>query len=138
MGDVYFSGMLEVIRCGGCGIHYGVPDYWIEERREDGKGFNCPNGCCRAFPGKAKRDKTREAEKAAAKAKADAEHAAAMRDIAERTCPWPTCDGRVLASPRGLRQHMVKAHGAPWASPELDIEEVGQVLNGRDPEEVVR
>jgi hypothetical protein len=103
-----------------------------------GETFYCPAGHSQSWPGLPKRNKVKEAERAAAKAKSDAEHAAAMREIAERTCPWPTCDGRVLASPRGLRQHMVKAHGAPWASPELDIDEVGQVLNGRDPEDVIR
>lgn len=103
-----------------------------------GATFYCPAGHSQSWPGKKKRDEVKAAQRKAEQAKADAEHAAAMREIAERTCPWPTCDGRVLASPRGLRQHMVKAHGAPWVSPLLEVEEVGQVLNGRDPADVVR
>lgn len=123
--------------CATCGVNWYMPRQLYNQRYEDGCTFFCPNGHRNVYPGRKKMDEVAAAKRKAKQAEADAEHAAAMREIAERTCPWPTCDGRVLASPRGLRQHMVKAHGAPWASPELDIEDVGQVLNGRDPADVV-
>lgn len=116
-----------------CGLHVYVPREQYEQLLETGTQFWCPAGHGQAFPARPKRDaeakRLREAEAAAAKMQDRADRAA-------RTCPWPTCDGRLLASPQGLRQHMVKSHGAPWASPELSVEEIGQVLNGRDPAEL--
>jgi hypothetical protein len=40
---------LETHACGGCGITWGAPTTWWNARREDGKGFYCPNGCSRVF-----------------------------------------------------------------------------------------
>lgn len=124
-------------RCvvGTCANHVYVLASQYERLQETGETFYCPAGHGQAFtPRKKQRDQERrlkEAERAAERAREAAE-------LAARTRPWPTCDGRVLASERGLRQHMVKAHGAPWATPEVTADEVGQVLNGRDPAEVVR
>jgi hypothetical protein len=39
----------EALTCGECGIVFCVPRGWSESRREDHKGFYCPNGHCRAF-----------------------------------------------------------------------------------------
>lgn len=30
--------------CCVCGIEFGCPKHYIDKRREDGKGFHCPNG----------------------------------------------------------------------------------------------
>lgn len=36
--------------CNGCGIAYGLPEGFIEARREDHQSWTCPNGCVRHFP----------------------------------------------------------------------------------------
>lgn len=38
-GDNY-----EFHRCGTCGIVWGLPEWFLKERREDGRGWQCPNG----------------------------------------------------------------------------------------------
>lgn len=35
--------------CNGCGIPYGLPEGFIEDRRRDHKSWTCPNGCVRLF-----------------------------------------------------------------------------------------
>lgn len=35
---------LYVSDCPNCGIIFGIPSEYAERRREDGKGFSCPNG----------------------------------------------------------------------------------------------
>lgn len=40
---------METIRCGECGMTFGVPEFWINERRTNGGGFHCPNGHSRIF-----------------------------------------------------------------------------------------
>jgi adenine-specific DNA methylase len=32
------------ITCPECGIFYGVPDHWLDSRKQDKKSFYCPNG----------------------------------------------------------------------------------------------
>lgn len=34
----------EFHRCGSCGIVWGLPEWFVDERREDGVGWLCPNG----------------------------------------------------------------------------------------------
>lgn len=125
-----------------CGNHVYVPESQYERLRETGDQFFCPAGHGQSFTARPVLDKQKQraelAERRAAEAIAAADRARVQAQLAARTCPWPTCDGRVLASPKGLRQHMVKAHGAPWATAELTADEVAQVLNGRDPSEVVK
>ena len=48
---------LESHRCGGCGIWFAMPDWYVEERKRDRKGFNCPNGCSRIFTGQTREQK---------------------------------------------------------------------------------
>lgn len=40
---------LTLIRCGGCGIEFAVPEWWRHDRKETGKTFWCPNGDGRAY-----------------------------------------------------------------------------------------
>lgn len=35
---------MENITCCSCGIEFGVPEHWLNKRRENGTGFWCPNG----------------------------------------------------------------------------------------------
>lgn len=51
--------ILETIRCGECGIEWGVPDWWIAERRRTHEGFYCPNGHCRAYKAKSVEEQQR-------------------------------------------------------------------------------
>lgn len=134
---------LTVMSCGRCGIPFAMPTALYDENLElgpDGPGWHCPNGHARHFieAKNARKRRQEEEQRRLLKAEREAKRAREAAVLAARTCPWPTCDGRVLASERGLRQHMVKAHGAPWSTPEVTADEVGQVLNGRDPAEVVR
>lgn len=34
---------------GECGIEFSVPDHFYKERKENGKGWHCPNGHLRVF-----------------------------------------------------------------------------------------
>lgn len=133
------SGMVSTGVCParGCSfdvvVHQTVADrYW-----KKGETFYCPAGHGQSFNPHRRETEARLRREAQAAEEAAAE-ARLAKDRASRTCPWPTCDGRLLASERGLRQHMVKAHGAPWSMPEVSADEIGQVLNGQDPAEVVR
>lgn len=40
---------LTHMTCGECGIIFGVPEDWYNEKRHDGNGFYCPNGHPRIF-----------------------------------------------------------------------------------------
>lgn len=40
---------LEILTCGKCGIQFGVPPWWVKERRTDHAVWNCPNGHSLAF-----------------------------------------------------------------------------------------
>ncbi len=40
---------LETITCGGCGILFAAPKYWMDERRKNAGDFHCPNGCNRTY-----------------------------------------------------------------------------------------
>ncbi len=46
MANVIFSEVVvfEVIPCCTCGIQFGLPDNFAQERRRTGGGFSCPNG----------------------------------------------------------------------------------------------
>lgn len=49
--------------CAHCGIAFWVPEHWDNERREDHKGFYCPNGHSLSY----KQDTLREREIASLK-----------------------------------------------------------------------
>lgn len=125
-----------------CGNHVYVLESQYERLRETGDQFFCPAGHGQSFTAKPKIDAQKkrlaELETQVERERKRAELKQRKLDEAVRTCPWPMCDGRKLASERGLRQHMVKTHGAPWTSQELGVEEIAQVLNGRDPVELVK
>lgn len=125
-----------------CGNHTYLTKAQYNRFHETGESFYCIAGHTGSWTAKkeidAKEQRLKEAEQRAREA-GEAQEAAlkAMRK-AERTCPWPTCEGKVLRSAKQLRQHLVDVHGAPWATPEVSAEEIGQVLNGRDQADVVR
>jgi DNA repair exonuclease SbcCD ATPase subunit len=47
----------EQLTCGGCGIHFYVPEHWLKKKRNEEAGFHCPNGCSRVFVGENEADK---------------------------------------------------------------------------------
>lgn len=55
-----FTGTLEVITCGGCGITFGMEETFYNLRKSDHKNWHCPNGCERHFTSKSEADKLRE------------------------------------------------------------------------------
>lgn len=42
---------INPIWCSGCGIPYGLPEGFLDERKRDHKTWTCPNGCVRHYPG---------------------------------------------------------------------------------------
>jgi len=40
---------VEFIVCSECGILFGAPVHWMEQRRFDGVSFSCPNGDFQSF-----------------------------------------------------------------------------------------
>lgn len=79
---------LTTIECGGCGIAYAVPEGWLNERREDGKSWPCPNRCERQFRERElDRVRRRLADRTSAldRALATATHERDQRQAAERS-----------------------------------------------------
>lgn len=50
---------LEVLTCSECGIVFAVPAWWAQARREDHRGWKCPNGHGRVFLGETEEEKLR-------------------------------------------------------------------------------
>lgn len=50
--------LMEVCVCASCGIEFGMPSPFIAARRNDGKGFWCPNGHSLTY-GESEADKLR-------------------------------------------------------------------------------
>lgn len=50
---------IEAIRCGECGLHFGIDADYLDELRRNAKTFYCPNGHSRWF-GKSEADKLRD------------------------------------------------------------------------------
>lgn len=51
---------LNIRVCSECGIAFGVPNSFIEERRKDHNSFYCPNGHSRYFPAKTNEELLKE------------------------------------------------------------------------------
>ncbi len=52
--------VFTVIECGGCGVMFAMTEAYNKQRREDHKGWCCPNGCNRIYEGKTEAQKLRE------------------------------------------------------------------------------
>lgn len=61
MEAVEVKTQLEPRYCLDCGILYGVPVGFIEERQKDHRIFTCPNGDQRYFPSKSREEELEEA-----------------------------------------------------------------------------
>lgn len=51
---------LELRICPVCGISYGVPQWWIDDKKNSHQTFYCPNGHARYYPGKSELETARE------------------------------------------------------------------------------
>lgn len=111
--------------CSGCGLAYGLPEGYLDARREDHKSWTCPNGCVRHFPrGKTDAQKLEEAQirntalqdqLTAAVADAETVRVALLRDrqrFANGVCP---CCNRSFDN---VRRHMSSKH------PDYDVTKV--------------
>lgn len=125
MSTYTYTGQLVVQDCISCGITFGVPPWWDNERRRDHERFYCPNGHSQHYTGKTEEQKLREQQKEqtieAARAQRDywmaeqqrerRSHAAtkgqltkARKRIGKRVCP--NCNRSFPA----LAAHMASEH----------------------------
>lgn len=51
---------LKLIECANCGMPFGVTESFQNRRRDDHKGFMCPNGHSNVYNGKTEAEKLRE------------------------------------------------------------------------------
>ena len=58
--SVIYEINLDVITCSECGISFGMPGHFIQNRREDHNIFWCPNGHTQYFPSKSEAEVLRE------------------------------------------------------------------------------
>jgi len=63
MTTLNYTEALVVISCGKCGIHFGVPENFNQDKKDHQTGFYCPNGHCRAYNGQTRDQKIAELEK---------------------------------------------------------------------------
>jgi hypothetical protein len=49
----------EIHQCGVCGVIWGLEDTFMDGRRDDHKGWDCPNGHGFVFKGESERDRLR-------------------------------------------------------------------------------
>lgn len=125
---------LYTYNCSSCGLFYGVPESYIDERRKDGKIFYCPNGHSQQFAETVEQRLRKELANTKSslairqqerdRAVADANHFKKSRDgykgqltkvkneIAKGACP---CCGKVF---NNLREHIAHKH------PEFKDEEI--------------
>lgn len=51
---------ITTITCSECGILFGMPDWYVQERREDHRSFFCPNRHSQYFPAKSEAEQAKE------------------------------------------------------------------------------
>jgi hypothetical protein len=106
---------LETITCGACGIEFAMPARRLEELRDTGEDFTCPNGHVRAFTGDTRTDLTRRLKAARLSRELWEERALRAERIMvrymreRRTCPL--C-GLELRGRNRLPEHLTDRHGA--------------------------
>lgn len=116
----------EARTCVTCFIEYCVPEGFTEKRREDGRSFWCPNGCCLVFNQGKSADQIRaeEAEKVARETQAQlnsqkharlvAEKALQRAQAAAKSAIHRTAHGTCTHCNRTFKQlaaHMKSKHG---------------------------
>jgi hypothetical protein len=105
---------LVLVRCGGCGVSFGLEANYHAERKKDKKSWRCPNGCERHY-GESEADRLR-ASLAKETARLDqmraerdrhaAELARQKKRVGNGVCP---CCQRSFTN---LRRHMATKHPA--------------------------
>jgi len=87
---------LDVMECGKCGTHFGVPSRFRSDKLDNGETFYCPNGHPRAYvTSEVDRLKKQVADLAAERNRLFSEKASAEerarrieRRIGRGVCPW--------------------------------------------------
>ncbi len=121
---------METCTCANCGIVFGMPDYYVQKRREDGVGFYCPNGHNLSY-GKSELDnlrRERDRLKQQMAQKEDEAREALAGEVAERkkierklkrvqkgVCPHCTRSFQNLAA------HMATKHSLECEAPKLKV-----------------
>lgn len=102
--------MTETLCCSECGIQWCAPVAWVQNRREDHKGFYCPNGHSQYFPGKTAQERRI--------AQLERELRIARDEIATlldewACCPFSNCpgSGHTYASRETWERHLRMKHG---------------------------
>lgn len=78
--DTAVNVQIVAIWCSGCGLPYGLPDGYLEQRQRDGKSWTCPNGCVRLY-----RKTTEQLALEKAKVELEAARSLAQREAQRRT-----------------------------------------------------
>lgn len=91
----YSTDTFELMSCGECGIAFYVPHGFYVDRREDGKGWYCPNGHPRVF-------KEREADKLRRELKRTEERAAERLEWLHEERERHAHTGRRLAATKAV------------------------------------
>lgn len=101
IGDVAVAGgwVLEVHRCGECGVVFAIEETYMDERREDHKDWLCPNGHSFYFGGESEKERLRR-ELREEQRRLENERARAGRLAAE--------NDQLYASNRTLKGHVTR------------------------------
>lgn len=59
MATQQFTGVVEIISCGECGVPFGLDRDFMQERRKDHRTWYCPNGHSRHYPTENEAEKLR-------------------------------------------------------------------------------
>jgi hypothetical protein len=114
-----------VHRCGECGVTWAMPDWFLDERKEDHVDWYCPNGHCFVFSGESEKEKLKrqlkQAKDSLARTTARADQTEAslratkgvvtkqrrkLEKVVAGVCPVDGCKRHF----RDLRRHMSTKH----------------------------
>ena len=127
---LHYTAQLETQTCGECGIEFAAPSWFWKERRENKKGWYCPNGHSRVYretdSEKVRREmqaqvdaQKRRVEFLKREVEMEREAAATTRKILTKTCSALTKTKNRIAngvcpicrrSFKGMHEHMAKQH----------------------------
>lgn len=98
--------------CINCGVRFGVPSGFQEQRREDKRTFYCPNGHTMAYTKSTSQIEIERLQKLA-QAQTERASSAEQRLANEIAKPWRcTSCPRRFAHASGLESHARRAHGS--------------------------
>ncbi len=131
---------MDTLNCTRCGVLFGMPDGFLDNRRDDKRSFHCPNGHSMSYTeseaDRLRRERNR-LKQAIAQREDEARHERAMREVAERSASaykgqvtklkrrakagvCPCCNRHFI----NLERHMASKH------PDMNPEEPLKVIEG--------